>query len=136
MRISEAYSIPDHLWQDIKRYDRRIEVKWDGRAQQVRVERFGQHILSFEPRPENFYKLLHTLHAQDTWRRGGFCEDNSAVVAQQIEDDAAATAKRIQDYWNDRRMWEAKEAWGYMNTVRCVSEKHAHTAPAGGMSIN
>ena len=58
------------------------------------------------------------------------------MLANQIEEDAARADQRLRDYWNDRREWEAKEAWGYMNHVRVVPEKFAHTAPPGGMSIN
>lgn len=136
MKLNESYSIPDHLWREIHRYDPRIELKWDGRKGEVRVERFGNHILSFEPREENYYKLLHTLRHQDLWTKSSGARWGCNVLADQIEADAAMTAQRMRDYWNDRREWEAKEAWGYMNTVRTVSEKHAHTAPRGGMSIN
>ena len=54
MKLNEAYSIPDHVWQDIQRYDRRIELRWNGRTGRVQVERFGHFILDFEPREANF----------------------------------------------------------------------------------
>ena len=136
MKISESYSIPDHLWREIHRYDPRIELKWSGREGKIRVERFGNHILSFEPLEENYYKLLHTLRHQDLWAKSEGARWGCDVVADHIAEDAARTDQRIRDYWNDRREWEAKEAYGYMNRVRTVSEKHAHTAPKGGMSIN
>jgi hypothetical protein len=38
--------------------------------------------------------------------------------------------------WGEEVEIAAKERWTYLNTVRVVSEKQAHTAPEGGMSIN
>jgi len=135
MKLNESYSIPDHLWREIHRYDPRVELQWNGRTSKVDVSRFGQHVLSFEPRAENFYKLYHTLRCQDIWSRAEYGRSGSQVTYDTIEENAAHTAQRIQAKWNDRREWEARESWGYMNTVRTVSEKRAHTAPIGGMSI-
>ena len=136
MKLSESYSIPDHLWREIHRYDPRVTLTWSGREGKVRVERFGCHVLSFEPREENYYKLLYTLRHQDIWTRAQGGKSGSQMLYEKIEEDAARTAQQLRKHWDDQREWDARESWGYMNTVRTVPEKYAHTAPRGGMSIN
>lgn len=98
MKLSESYSIPDHLWREIHRYDPRVEVTWNGRKGLVDVSRFGQHILSFEPTPDNFYKLYHTLRNQDIWARDQGAKYGSQVIYEETEENAARAATRIQNY--------------------------------------
>ena len=61
-----------------------------------------------------------------------------AAMGLVIEDDRFAVLTDIlgkEDAFGDMVGYEARQAYNYMNRVRTVSEKHAHTAPAGGMSI-
>ena len=52
-----------------------------------------------------------------------------------ITNRIARAQAKAKDTFGDMVGYEAVQAYNYMNRVRTVSEKHAHTAPPGGMSI-
>jgi len=76
-------------------------------------------------------RVFFTLWEGDIYRRGGADKANDQI-------DNTLNDRRIarRAAWWDEVRQIAKEGKRYMNTVRTVSEKHAHTAPPGGMSIN
>lgn len=73
------------------------------------------------------WRIFYTIIMLDAQRM------DSAVNEQ--EQRIAHRNARSQLAFADMAKYETREACRYMNTVRTVSEKHAHTAPPGGMSI-
>lgn len=75
-------------------------------------------------------RVFFTLWESDIWRRGG-----ADVVNAEIDERMDAVPRKSRAVWMDEVRGRAKEAYRYMNRVRCVPEKFAHTAPVGGMSV-
>ena len=76
-------------------------------------------------------RVIMMLWREDIWRRGG-----ADAVNKEIDLRLFSATRKTRAQWMDQVRQEARAAFRYMNTVRTVSEKHAHTAPPGGMSIN
>ena len=76
-------------------------------------------------------RVFFTLWHDDIWRLGG----PDKYMDQLASEEADREAKRREQFL-DRIETVTREAYRYMNTVRVVPESAAHTAPAGGMSIN
>jgi hypothetical protein len=76
-------------------------------------------------------RVFYTLWQSDMRRLGG-----SEAVCDEIDKKYfAAIAKNKEEYRYFVRH-HARERFKYMNRPRTLDEKVAHTAPAGGMSIN
>ena len=75
-------------------------------------------------------RVFFTLWESDIWRRGG-----AEKVNTEIDERQDAVPRKSRAVWMDEVRGRAKEAFRYMNRVRCVPEKFAHTAPVGGMSV-
>jgi len=75
-------------------------------------------------------RLVPVLRQADIWSSGG--ADAVADAMDRLDVTQRETANRMMG-----EKWEAaaRERFRYMNRVRTVSEKHAHTAPPGGMSV-
>lgn len=75
-------------------------------------------------------RLVPVLAQADIWSCGGAEEVADAMDRLDIEQ--RQTMNRMM---SDKFETAARERFRYMNRVRCVPEKMAHTAPPGGMSI-
>jgi hypothetical protein len=75
-------------------------------------------------------RVFLSLWHMDIWRRGG-----SRRVADQMEARENGQRQSTRAQWLDDVWMAAKACKNYMNTVRTLDERHAHTAPRGGMSI-
>jgi hypothetical protein len=76
-------------------------------------------------------RVFFTLFQGDIWRRDGADKVNDEIDQAQAECRRESRAR-----WMDEVRQRAKAAFRYMNRVRTVPERFAHTAPVGGMSIN
>lgn len=76
-------------------------------------------------------RVLFTLWQGDIWRQGG-----ADVVNERIDRVQAEIRRESRADFNDRNREIGKDCWRYVNTVRTVPERFAHTAPVGGMSIS
>jgi len=121
-------------------YEREIADTPASRARVDRMLRFmaeeyraacDGYVICFEADRECLdSRVFYTLWATDLERQGGADRVNDAIDARQAAGAAASRAA-----WISEVEWLAHEAWRYMNRVRTVPERCAHTAPAGGMSI-
>lgn len=139
----------------LKGYDKELRVRWSDIHSAWRIERrIRPPRINLDPAlfadPEDFttavegYALImrvppnmldnrvfELLWAGDVQRRGG-----GAKVEQEEEDAYNERLEKAMAAWGDEIEQAAIERCRYLNTVRTVSERHTHTAPADGMSIN
>lgn len=76
-------------------------------------------------------RLVPVLKRADIWSRGG-----ARAVADEMDQLDVDHRQMMKRMMSDKFEVAARERFRYMNRVRTVSEKHAHTAPVGGMSLN
>lgn len=139
----------------IKGYDKELRVRWSDVHGAWRIERrIRAPRINLDPGlfadPEDFttaaegYALImrvpqnmldnrvfELLWAGDLQRRGG-----GAKVDQEDLDAYNERLEKAMNAWGDEIEQAALERCKYLNTIRTVSERNVHTAPADGMSIN
>lgn len=150
MRLNETYSVPDHIVQDMTRYDPYLRLRW-GRAQgRVRLERKidrekpmdprnfrfdpdgydmarqGYTLVgTFEPQEFAYQMLVRELWKKDLQRRGW------RVVADETEAEENRAREKEELDRKDEFMAIGREAWRHMNTVKTVPEGAGHRAYLG-----
>jgi hypothetical protein len=77
-------------------------------------------------------RVFDTLYQTDMRRQGN---DANSMADEIDKRYFAAIAKSDQEFREYIRH-HARERFKYKNTIRCLPESAAHTAPVGGMSIN
>jgi hypothetical protein len=143
---------------DLKSYDPDLRVRWSDRGdcwlierkitkarwidpdavlvkdwkdyEEYKAAREGYILLMDVDRDCLDRRVFYTLWDSDIWRQGGYEKVNQQINQETHERQFASRPKFV-----DEVRYEAKQWFRYGNTVRTLSEKDAHTAPPGGMSI-
>jgi hypothetical protein len=76
-------------------------------------------------------RLIPVLRRADIWARGG-----ANAVADEMDRMDVEQKRLMRQVVLDNAEAAARERFRYMNAVRTVPERAAHSAPPGGMSIN
>jgi len=150
MQLSEAYSVPDHVVTAITSYDPDLRLRWARQVGKVRLERkvtrsgqlnpawfkkFDDYegcrdgyimVFEFDPLPESWGKLIHTLALTDMWAKGSPAKVAGELEETEREREAALKRERMSlfnDYFRD--------LYAHINTVKTCPEGAGHHAYLG-----
>lgn len=152
-----TYLPPTEIVRDLEAFDPQLRLRWSDGQGQWRLERKvsrGQVWPASEVETAAGYesrvaakegyilvdlihpsllnsRLVPILRQNDIWSNGGAKE-----IADAMDTLDADQQRLMKLAVSDQFEQMARDRWKYMNRVRTVSERHAHTAPRGGMSIN
>ena len=151
------YNPPPDIERDLKAFDPALRLRWSDAQGGWRLERkvaqgaiwpasVVESPAQFEGRiaandgyilvefisPEHLSgQLIPVLARSDIWTNGG-----AQAVADAMDELDISHRQMMKAMMSDQFAAMARERFRYMNRVRTVPEKFAHTAPPGGMSIN
>jgi hypothetical protein len=139
----------------LKSYDKELRCRWADQDGHWRIERrirpprldldpglFANHA-DYETAKEGYALILKVpqnmldnrvfecLWAADIQAQGG-----AKAVADKLDNAYNERLEKAEKAWGEQVEIAALERWRYLNTIRTLSEKHAHAGPKDGMSIN
>ena len=150
-------SLPSYMKSLLHNFDRDLRLRWSDAQNRWRLERKVSRGVMWPPSEletpsamedrrsasEGYIlvsliehnalsdRLIPVLRQSDIWSNGG-----AEAVADAMDRMDTSQKYLMRQMVLDYAEAKARERFRYMNTVRTVPEKQAHSAPAGGMSIN
>ena len=149
-----SLSPPRQFCRDLARFDKDLRCRWSNVRDCFLIERklrrgqalmggvnadIAEHeaaadgyLILFEVDREALdERVFYTLWSTDIERQGG-----AVAVSDKIDAAYWKARAKSREEFRYYITHHARERFNYWNTIRCLPETHAHTAPEGGMSVN